>query len=418
MKVLITTSTLPISDDDKVPAFVKDQAIELKKQYPKMDIVIHAPHNSYSETKKKMSDSRHYREARFHYFWPRNWELLSGRGILPALRQNKLLYLQIPFLFFFQFVSLLRLARKEKPDLLYAHWFTPQAINSALVSKFTGIPFMFTTHASDVSVWRKVPFSKKLVAWVCSRAGAYTAVSERTKGKLVAFFDDKTWGRDFSSKLSIIPMGVASDVPKISSSDIAAAQKSFGIPRDKKYLLSLGRLAEKKGITYLLQAFSSLPTSSKADIHLVIAGDGQLRPVLEKEAKQLGIKSVTFTGYVHGKEKDAIFAMADYVCLPSIIDDSGDSEGFPVVVMESLAAGKVVIASDATGAEDILIDGETGYIFPQKTVKPLADKLISAIELDPTRRNKMEKAAKELATQFDWAKIAREHYEIFQRVLS
>lgn len=418
MKILITTSSLPASDEDKVPAFVKDQAIELKKKYPDLQIIIHAPHNAYAPTGEDQKYKDVYKDVWFHYFWPFKWELLSGRGILPALRQNKLLYLQIPFLSFFQFTSLWRLARKEKPDLLYAHWFTPQAINTALVSKLTGIPFIFTTHASDVLVLAKVPFSKKLVAWVCKRASAYTAVSERTKGKLVSFFDEATWKRDYADKLSIVPMGVTADVPDVSAADIAEAKKGFGIPPNKKYLLSLGRLAEKKGTTYLLQAFSGLPSELTADIQLIIAGDGQLKPKLEKEAKSLGIKNITFTGYVHGKGKDALFAMADYVCLPSIIDDSGDSEGFPVVVMESLAAGKVVLTSDATGAEDILEDGKTGYVFPQKTVEPLAERLVKAIELDNTTRTNMQKASKTLAAQFDWDKIAREHYEIFKKALS
>lgn len=414
MKVLITTSTLPVSDDDQVPAFVKDQAIELKKKYPTIEIVIHAPHNTYSQTSRKQLADKYYTERRFHYFWPFRMELLAGRGILPALRQNKLLYMQIPFFVFFQFLTLLVLVRKEKPDLIYAHWFTPQAINAALVSRITKTPFIFTTHASDVSVIRGVPLSKTIVTLVCRSAAAYTAVSKRTADKLTSFFDTK---KPLYNKLSIIPMGVKTNALKVSKSDLANVRESFDIAQDKQYILFLGRLAEKKGVIYLLQAFAQLPAKYSKDLHLIVAGDGQLKPFLEKRAVDLGITNITFTGYVHGKTKDSLLELADYVCFPSIIDDRGDSEGFPVALMESLAAGKIVLASNATGGETILQDGVSGFIFSEKSAKSLVLSLVQALKLSKRARMEMQKSSRDLSMQFDWSTITEKHYDILKKVL-
>ena len=418
MKVLLTTSTLPASDIDAVPAFVKDQVIALKKSHPEIECAVHAPHNFYSKNAEARQVNNAFHEVRYHYFWPHRLELLAGRGIMPALRQNKLLYAQIPFFVFFQFTSLFKLVRKEKPDLIYAHWFMPQAITSSLVSKITGIPFMFTTHASDVSVLHRFPFTKHLVRKVCQRASVFTAVSPRTSAKLLAFFNPDDWAQNFASKLEIIPMGTETKLPTSSSTQLAGIRKKYGLPKDKKILLFIGRLAEKKGVTYLLQAFAELPENVSANLHLVIAGDGQLLDDLQKQADRLRIKDITFTGYVHGEEKNALFTLADLICLPSIVDSQGDSEGFPVVLMEGLAAGKIVLASNASGGETILSSGETGFLFTEKSSEDLKNVIIQAASLSQAQSTAIQAHAKKLAQQFSWDTISDKHYQILKKVVS
>ncbi|MEX0914782.1 MAG: glycosyltransferase, partial [Wenzhouxiangellaceae bacterium] len=287
MKILITTSTFPASDTDEVPAFVKEQAIALKKHDPDLEILVHAPHNHYSGTASGAARSDFYREIRFHYFWPHRLELLAGRGILPALRAHRLLYLQIPFLVVFQFLSLWRLARLEKPDLIYAHWFTPQAITADLVSKVTGIPFVFTTHASDVSILAGIPFSRSLVRQVCGRARRFTAVSDRTAEKLRSIFPAQEWYGQFAAKLAIIPMGVDVQVPSVAAEVLDRTRTKFALD-DRPVLLYLGRLAEKKGVTFLLAALSLLPGELRQNLQVVIAGDGQLKRDLQSQAGSLG----------------------------------------------------------------------------------------------------------------------------------
>lgn len=414
MKVLITTSTFPATDSDKVPAFVKDQAIELKKRYPAIKILIHAPHNHYARTAKLVTGNRYYQEFRYHYFWPRRWELLTGRGIMPALRQNRLLYGQIPFLFAGQFFSLLSLTRAARPDLIYAHWFTPQAIAGAMVSRLTGTPLVFTTHASDVSVLRVVPFSKRLVEWVCTQAAAYTAVSERTAGRLKAFWDKDGSSRGLDSKLRILPMGVHLDKPAASPAAIGQVRDRFRLPEDKFYLLFLGRLAEIKGVEYLIRALSVMPAAAGRELHLVIAGDGHTRPELARLAARLGVTNLTFAGYVHGEVKDVLIALADAVCVPSIVDRRGHREGLPVVIMESLAAGKIVLASDAAGADRIITDGQNGLVFARQSAESLKDAVLKAMELKPSERKAMTARARRAARAFDWGELTRQYYEIFQ----
>jgi len=414
-KILITTSTLPASEVDEVPAFIKDQAVEMKKLVPSMNIVMHAPHNAYSDTSKLVEKNISYRVYRYHYFWPFKWELLAGRGIMPALRHNPLLYLQVPFLVFFQFVSLLVVTLREKPDLLYAHWFTPQAITTMLVSMITRTPFVFTTHASDVSVLNRVPFTKPLVNWICRRACSYIAVSENTAEKLKQFFSGAANERALIDKLSIIPMGVSTNVPRISDSERAEVLSRFRLPGNRQYMLFLGRLAEKKGVSCLLEATAQLPLTSTRRLHLIIAGDGQLRSELEDLSRRLGLTNVTFTGYVTGLDKWALIDTADYACFPSIIDDTGDAEGFPVALMECLAAGKIILSSNVTGAEKVIEKNNAGFVFPEKSATSLLGLLEKVLTLEQAHREELQTNAKRLALNYDWRSISQQHYSIFQR---
>src|SRR5690606_27113045 len=130
----------------------------------------------------------------------------------------------------------------------------------------TGIPFVFTTHASDVSVLKKLPFASRLVRWVCKRARAYTAVSERTANKLRGFFTTEEW-KEYSKKLSIIPMGVDISLPKLSKQELKDVRKKYSLD-ERPIVLFLGRLAEKKGVTYLLNAWATLPEKLRSNHQL------------------------------------------------------------------------------------------------------------------------------------------------------
>jgi glycosyltransferase involved in cell wall biosynthesis len=378
---------------------------------PELEILVHSPHNSYSKTHGCVEDSAYYKVFRFHYFWPFHLELLSGRGIMPALRSRPLLYGQIPFLILFQFLSLWRLARRVRPDLLYAHWFTPQAVTTALVARLTKIPFVFTTHASDVSVLARIPIASKLVQWVCLHAVAYTAVSERTAGKLEGFFSQQAWLSQYSRKLKIIPMGV--EIPTSAPDQVVMdeVRRKYALD-DRPIVLFLGRLAEKKGVSYLLDAVSLLPEKMRNSFQLVVAGDGQLRSVLMEKSNLLGLKTVTFTGHVHGQEKDSLFALADCLCIPSIIDDSGDSEGFPVVLMEGLAAGKLIVASNVSGAETLYEAQDRGFIFSEKSPAELAECLSRVLALKKSDADEYRKRNRDLSRRFSWSHITKQYHEL------
>lgn len=399
-KIIVVTSTFPASDSDPVPAFVREQIIAMQKAAPYLEFFVLAPHDKRSNT-RSYSEHPYYTEHRFHYAIPHSIEKLAGRGIMPALQANPLNYLLILPLFIGELLATWRLAKKIRPDVLYAHWFTPQAIICMIVARYTGIPFVFTTHASDVAVWRKIPIiGSFIVKEVACQASKITAVSERSMHKLKSFFTNKEWS-DLQKNTRIIPMGISVEPnsPRIHQNNT---------------ILFIGRLVEKKGLQYLLPAFKKA-LQDNPDARLVIAGDGPWRQKLEALARELQIqKNVEFVGYIHGDEKAKLLADASYYAVPSIITDSGDAEGLPVSLMEGLANGLVCIATEESGADNILEDGKDGYLIPQKDIDALANALRLALSLNKTAYQAVSKRALQTSRQFEWPTVAAKHLDYFE----
>lgn len=404
-QVLVLASTFPAHATDPVPTFVRDQVIALAKRSPELHYSVLAPHDRRSAT---MSVSEHpeYTEHRFHYFWPRGAEQLAGRGIMPALREKPALYMTVPFLFVGEFFAALRLARKLRPVVIYAHWFTPQAIVASWVSRFTGIPFVFTTHASDVDVWHRVPgIGARIVRGVSSRAQAITAVSVRSRDKLTAFFEGSR-----PPHVEIIPMGV--DLPPAHVFPVEQEELKTSLGLDGKFVfLFMGRLVEKKGVRYLLEAFKQVE-GTLTDAVLVIAGDGPLRTELRDQVAALGLaERVSFAGFVTGEAKESYLRAADVFVVPSVIASDGDAEGLPVSLLEGLAFGLTCIATNESGADGILTHGANGFLCSQRDVDELAHQLTDAAALDGPARAACSDSARILADQFNWTKIANRHFD-------
>jgi len=414
MRILINTTTFPTSETDPVPAFVLDQVREFYVVDSSLEIDVLTPHNAYSEPVANIRQSESHQEIRYHYFWPTQFEKLAGRGILPALKENLLRLALIPFFVYFQFRALRHLCKVNKPDLIYAHWFMTPAIISYFVCRRLNIPLVFTTHASDMSVLRKVPFAKKLVARVLDYASHYTAVSNRTANKMKAYFSEQEWQRHYEKKLSIIPMGTHLSTEKLNKTQQTQLLREAGLDASKNYILCMGRLSEKKGFNYLIAAYALLSESLRQEYQLVIAGDGQLMQSLKSQVSNT-VKDgeVIFTGYVSGNIKNTLLTNASLFVLPSIIDNSGDSEGLPVAMMEALASSKTVVATNVSGAEEVLT-ADTGILVEQKSPKELAEALSTMLSLPAKRKTQMEKQARTLAENFEWRGIAAQHLEILK----
>ncbi len=417
MKILVTTSTFPVSETDHAPAFVRDQVIAMKNADASLDITVLIPHNSYSDNPPNTVTKPSHVEQRYHYAWPHSLEKLTGRGILPALKQNPLRYLLVPCLLFGQYRALSQQITRDKPDILYAHWFMPQGILAARAAAKHNIPFVFTTHASDVSVLHKLPFGlgKKIVHSGCKQATQITAVSERTAAKLASFYSDQQWKHDITPKLSIIPMGTDVQPVSLPKKQVVSLLEGMQVPLDKKLIVSMSRLSSKKGLTYLIDAFAKIPKNIQDDYQLVIAGDGQLMQDLQQQATSQGVDDkTTFAGYVSGESKQALLQAMDIFTLPSIIDEQGDSEGLPVTLMEALSHKKLVIASNVSGAEEVLTE-DSGILINQKSSSELATGLTKLAKLTGDKASSMRNSAHKLAASFDWNTVAKQHITLLKK---
>jgi glycosyltransferase involved in cell wall biosynthesis len=174
--------------------------------------------------------------------------------------------------------------------------------------------------------------------------------------------------------------------------------------------LFLGRLTEKKGIDVLLRAFAPV-AQARRDVVLLIAGEGELRSALEREVRLLGMESrVQFTGFVSGEAKRHVIAAADAMVVPSVVAADDDAEGLPVALLEGLAAGLVCVATDVSGADDVIADGTDGLVVPQRDEAALASALIRAHDMTPAQRQAFAEHARRRAQEFDWPAVAAAHY--------
>lgn len=137
-------------------------------------------------------------------------------------------------------------------------------------------------------------------------------------------------------------------------------------------ILSVGRLVEVKGHRYLLEAVGRLAAAGRR-VEVCLVGDGPLRGALKTQAADLGIADrVTFTG---GLDQDRVIEMmrsADVFALTGVVEASGRAEGQGLVYAEAQAMGLPVIASDVGGVRDSLVDGETGFLCPQRDAEAIA----------------------------------------------
>jgi glycosyltransferase involved in cell wall biosynthesis len=206
-----------------------------------------------------------------------------------------------------------------------------------------------------------------------------------------------------SEKISVVHSGVddefLKEINQKKSRDVL--RKKYRIANH--YCLFVGRLAQRKGLDYLLHALER-----SSNMKCIIVGDGPQRESLLSLASTLGLQDqVIFTGFVPQEELKHFYAGADFFVLPSL------AEGLPLVVLEALACGTPVIASDVAGIPEIVSDGFNGLIVPPKDVKALSEamqKLASNLEL----RNDMGKNARRTVDErFGWVSIAKEVLKVY-----
>lgn len=388
--VLVTTSTFPRWEGDTVPArFVFDLSLQLKRDYHVIVLAPHAPGAAYRETLEDLE------VWRFPYFWPHRLEALcNGGGILPALRSGWLPKCQAPFLFMAELYGLIALLRSRKIDLINSHWMIPQGFTVALAKKgFPRIPHLLTIHSSDVHTLRRLPGGRTASRFILKSADHVITVSRFLHQKL----RDLT-GRDVDAR--VLPMGV-NTATFVRHDDRRELRQQHDITAGS-VVLYVGKLIEVKGVSTLLKAMPLLRQVS--DVQLLIAGSGVLRSELERDVRDMSLtEHVRFYGTLDHDRLSELYRLCDVVVVPSIITTRQETEGMPVVILEAMAAGCPVVASDVGGISDVVDHGRNGFLVPSEDAGALADALLRVF--DPTAASAMRAHALETAQSYDWQRI-------------
>jgi glycosyltransferase involved in cell wall biosynthesis len=394
-KLLIITSTFPRWKNDTDPPFVFELAKRLTIHF---DVTILTPNYPGALSDEVLAGVRIHR---FRYFF-KNLEILAGsEGILPTLKKNKFFYLLVPFFILAELLALLKLIRKTKPDIIHAHWILPQGFVTALANKITGVPFVVTTHGGDIyGLQGKI--ASALKDYSLKNASTVTVVSKDIQSTIKHKFGE-------SIHTYVIPMGVDSTLfhPDKKNPQL---REQYGIKGP--FLLFVGRLTEKKGGRYLIEAMPAL-MKQNPEVKLLVIGTGEEKMNLQHLTQNLSISNnVIFAGAIPNNELPAYFATADIFIGPSIKVEGGDTEGFGLTFVEAAMSGCIIVGTNVGGISDIIVDGETGFLVPEKDPKALAVTLCDILEQLDTLSNITTAARQKMISQFDWQKIAEKYREI------
>jgi len=249
---------------------------------------------------------------------------------------------------------------------------------------------------------RKIPFNNYIITYILNNTNEIVAVSEKILHDISSAV--KKPGSPRLSPLSIIPMGV-------STQKYRPAGQQDDRDRNTKALFNLlfiGRIAEKKGLVYLLEAIPDI-VHEFPDIRVLICGNGPDKEACEKKSRELHIESyVEFRGSISEQEKIGCLHIADILVVPSVVTGDGDTEGVPVVLLEGLAAGKAIVASGVGGIPDVIQDGYNGILIPGKDPGMISKTIITLLR-DPGLRGRLARNALESSGSYDWECIADQY---------
>lgn len=182
-------------------------------------------------------------------------------------------------------------------------------------------------------------------------------------------------------------------------------QKNF---KEPLAILCVGRFVEKKGFIYVIEAMASLELPA----HLTIVGYGPLERELKHRVVELDLEgTVTFAGKRDASGVKEAMAQADVLVVPSVTSASGEMEGLPVVIMEAMAQGLLVVAAQHSGIPEIVQDGKTGWLAPEREIKALAEAILNAAKSDVAL---VRRQARQLIEgEYNIATIAQTRKELF-----
>ena len=403
LKILVLTSTFPKGPNDKVPSFVQDQIITMKKEYNFLNFFVLAPDNS---SKERPDKNRYYIEFRYQYFI-KYFQKLNENGLMSAVRGNYLNLIILPFYLILQLLFTLKLALKLKPDYIYAHFVTPQAITALLVSKLLKIEFVFSTHAHDAMILLKIPIIGKLILnLIVKNAKSFSSDTKVIEDQLKDSIKDKYWSEN---KSFISPMGI--NFNKFESADEEYLDQ---INNNQITISFIGRFAEKKGVEKLILSFAEI-IKTNPDVQLLIIGVGSLQKKYERLIMKNGLmnKAKIINIFNDIPKLKYVYGNSQIIVIPSIIKKNGDMEGIPVVLLEALSFGNIVVASDDSNAGVVIKDGVNGFIYSNSKKDDLEKTILKVINISEKEKNSIAKKALETSNNYSWGKLSKLYFTKF-----
>lgn len=251
--------------------------------------------------------------------------------------------------------------------------------------------------------YAKAKIQSSFGRFISAKADAVVAPSRVTLGELEADYGVK-------GRREVIHNGIAIDSTLGRALRLAAETRPD--EPERPTVLYVGRLRTRKAVAVLMLAMRLL-RDSIPDVRLLIVGDGEQVVPLGRLREQFQLKgTVQFAGKIDRDRLAAYYQAADVYCLPSIY------EGFPLAILEAMAAGLPVVATRVSGNPEAVVHGETGLLVEKESAEELAEALRSLLQDIPGARAMGERGRRRLLEHFTIERIAEQYRSLWQDLLA
>ena len=299
-----------------------------------------------------------------------------------------------PALLFARSLWALRCLRAQSGDfdLIDAHYFYPDGVAAVMLGKAMRKPVVITARGTDVNLIPRYRLPRSMIRYAASRAAGIIAVSQALKDGLIGLGIP-------GPKVRVLRNGV--DLELFHPVDRSAARAQLGLSGPT--LLSVGHLIERKGHDLVIGALPALPQFS-----LLIVGEGPERSALEALAVSLGVADrVRFLGTFAQDRLMEVYSAADTLVLAS------SREGWPNVLLEAMACGTPVVASNVWGNPEAVAGPEAGELMPERTLVGVATAVEKLFQRGIDRT-----ATRHYAEKFSWEETTTGQIQLFWEILN
>jgi glycosyltransferase involved in cell wall biosynthesis len=301
-----------------------------------------------------------------------------------------------------------RRLRRESASLMHAH-FATDAVKFWPILRHLNLPLVITLHGYDINVYREYwehrsrslgerQYPKRLLSLARQPRVHFVAVSQAIRQRAVEYGIP-------SERIHVHYIGI--DLMRFRPSDRSLVSRG---PR----ILFVGRLVEKKGGEFLIKAYAKV-RDKIPQAELIMVGDGPQATQLTALASQLNVP-VIFLGTVDTAEVKRQIDMARVFCLPSVTARDGDAEGLGLSILEAQACGVPAVTSARGGSDEGIVDGVSGFAFPEKDVEVLTERLISVLSNDGLALSMSRAAPQFIAERFDIRNCTRSLEHLYEAV--
>ncbi len=323
------------------------------------------------------------------------------------VRMRSRAYLAAPFALAAGWRAVGKVARETGATIVHGHWVIPSGV---LASTAAGNrPVVISLHGSDVYVAERLGPARRAARAAFARADWVTACSDDLRNRAILLGSP-------ADRSETMPYGVDALRFQPDAGARAELRQQLGV-HDGPLVFTAGRFVRKKGFEHLIDAVAEL-SDRWPGLVLAIAGGGDLEAELRTRAADRQVSDrIRFVGVLPHHDVPSYLAAADLVVVPSVVDEAGNVDGLPNIVMEAMASGASLIATTAGGIPSVVASGRTGVLVPPADAGALASAM-EALFRNPERRLEMGRLAREDARhRYSWEEYVSHLDEVYSRAV-